>query len=136
MTQVNVTINGRQYRMACEDGEEGHLAHLAEDLDERIARLRLRFGEIGDTRLTVMAALTLADELAEANKKLQGLEPNSPPCRRRGRIRRSHQGDSGRDRRPRSTRRPSESRAWPEAAQRDRPRRRRRDGMKIGYLAI
>jgi cell division protein ZapA len=75
MTQVNVTINGRQFRMACEDGEEGHLAHLAEDLDARISRLRLRFGEIGDTRLTVMAALTLADELAEANKKLKAVEP-------------------------------------------------------------
>jgi cell division protein ZapA len=35
----------------------------------------LRFGEIGDTRLTVMAALTLADELAEAREKLKQLEP-------------------------------------------------------------
>jgi cell division protein ZapA len=75
MTQVNVTINGRQFRMACEDGEEEHLAKLAEDLDARISRLRLRFGEIGDTRLTVMAALTLADELAEAQKKLKAIEP-------------------------------------------------------------
>jgi cell division protein ZapA len=75
MTQVNVTINGRQFRMACEDGEEGHLARLAEDLDARISKLRLRFGEIGDTRLTVMAAITLADELAEANKKLKAIEP-------------------------------------------------------------
>jgi cell division protein ZapA len=48
---------------------------LAEDLDQRIARLRTRFGEIGDTRLTVMAALTLADELAETKDKLQRLEP-------------------------------------------------------------
>ena len=60
MPQVNVTINGRQFRMACEDGEEPHLLRLAEDLDARITRLRGRFGEIGDTRLTVMAALTLA----------------------------------------------------------------------------
>jgi cell division protein ZapA (FtsZ GTPase activity inhibitor) len=36
MTQVNVTINGRQFRMACEDGEEERLARLAEDLDARI----------------------------------------------------------------------------------------------------
>jgi cell division protein ZapA len=75
MTQVNVTINGRQFRMACEDGEEERLARLAEDLDARISRLRLRFGEIGDTRLTVMAALTLADELAEARGKLTQVEP-------------------------------------------------------------
>ena len=75
MTQVTVTINGRQFRMACEDGEEAHLTQLAEDLDQRISRLRLRFGEIGDTRLTVMAALTLADEVAEAKEKLKRIEP-------------------------------------------------------------
>ena len=75
MPQVSVTINGRQFRMACEDGEEAHLVRLAEDLDLRITRLRTRFGEIGDTRLTVMAALTLADELSETKEKLQRLEP-------------------------------------------------------------
>ena len=48
---------------------------LAEDLDQRISRLRARFGEIGDTRLTVMAALTLADELSETKEKLQRSEP-------------------------------------------------------------
>jgi cell division protein ZapA len=75
MPQVSVTINGRQFRMACEDGEEEHLQKLAADLDQRISRLRTRFGEIGDTRLTVMAALTLADELAETKEKLQRQEP-------------------------------------------------------------
>jgi cell division protein ZapA len=75
MPQVNVTINGRQFRMACEDGEEEHLVQLAADLDSRISRLRTRFGEIGDTRLTVMAALTLADELSETKEKLQRVEP-------------------------------------------------------------
>jgi cell division protein ZapA len=75
MPQVTVTINGRQFRMACEEGEEPRLANLAADLDQRITRLRERFGEIGDTRLTVMAALTLADELAEAKDKLRRLEP-------------------------------------------------------------
>jgi cell division protein ZapA len=75
MPQVSVTINGRQFRMACEDGEEAHLLRLAEDLDTRISRLRGRFGEIGDTRLTVMAALTIADELSETKEKLEHLEP-------------------------------------------------------------
>ena len=75
MPQVTVTINGRQFRMACEDGEETHLTALAEDLDQRITRLRQRFGEIGDTRLTVMAALTVADELTEMKARLAGLEP-------------------------------------------------------------
>jgi cell division protein ZapA len=75
MAPVNVIINGRQFRMACEDGQEAHLTRLAENLDQRIGKLRASFGEIGDTRLTVMAALTLADELAEATGKLARLEP-------------------------------------------------------------
>jgi cell division protein ZapA len=74
MSQVNVTINGRQFRMACEDGQEGHVADLARDLDARIENLRAKFGEIGDTRLTVMAALTVADELAEMGLRVKRLE--------------------------------------------------------------
>ena len=74
MPQVNVTINGRQFRMACEDGQEEHLTRLARELDGRIETLRGKFGEIGDTRLTVMAALTVADELGEMTGRLRRLE--------------------------------------------------------------
>jgi cell division protein ZapA len=74
MSQVSVTINGRQFRMACEDGQEGHLMNLARDLDTRIEGLRKKFGEIGDTRLTVMAALTVADTLAETGARIKRLE--------------------------------------------------------------
>jgi cell division protein ZapA len=74
MPQVNVTINGRQFRMACEDGQEEHLTRLARELDGRIETLRGKFGEIGDTRLTVMAALTIADELGEMRSRLRRLE--------------------------------------------------------------
>jgi cell division protein ZapA len=74
MSQVSVTINGRQFRMACEDGQEAHLMELARDLDSRIEGLRGKFGEIGDTRLTVMAALTLADALSETGQRIQRLE--------------------------------------------------------------
>ena len=74
MSQLSVTINGRQFRMACEDGQEGYLMDLARDLDERIDGLRKKFGEIGDTRLTVMAALTLADVLSETGDRIKKLE--------------------------------------------------------------
>ena len=74
MSQVSVTINGRQFRMACEDGQEEHLTTLARELDSRIESLRGKFGEIGDTRLTVMAALTIADELGEMGTRVNRLE--------------------------------------------------------------
>jgi cell division protein ZapA len=74
MAHVNATIAGRQFRLACEDGQEDHLQALAGDIDARITELRKKFGEIGDTRLTVMAALTIADELAETGRRLRRLE--------------------------------------------------------------
>jgi cell division protein ZapA len=74
MSTINATIAGRQFRLACEDGQEEHLQALAKDIDERIDGLRKKFGEIGDTRLTVMAALMVSDELAEAGRRIRLLE--------------------------------------------------------------
>ena len=74
MAQINATIAGRQFRLACEDGQEEHLQALADDLDARIVGLRKKFGEIGDTRLTVMAALMVADEMSEAARKIRRME--------------------------------------------------------------
>ena len=74
MSHVNVTINGRQYRMACEEGQESRLLRLAENLETRVVSLRGKFGEIGDQRLTVMAALTVADELVDAGARIRALE--------------------------------------------------------------
>ena len=61
-------------RMACEDGQEGHLTRLATDLNRRVEQLRGNFGEIGDSRLLVMAALTVSDELSEAAQRVRRLE--------------------------------------------------------------
>jgi cell division protein ZapA len=74
MSHINVTINGRQYRMACEEGQEVRLLKLAEGLESRVEQLRGKFGEIGDQRLTVMAALTACDELLDANARIRNLE--------------------------------------------------------------
>jgi len=74
MSHINVTINGRQYRMACEEGQENRLLKLAEGMEARVEQLRGKFGEIGDQRLTVMAALTACDELLDANARIRNLE--------------------------------------------------------------
>jgi cell division protein ZapA len=74
MSSVNITINGKQYRVACEPGQEQRLTQLAQDFDERIASMRTRFGEVGDARLTVMAAMMLGDELVDARAKVARLE--------------------------------------------------------------
>ena len=74
MPQIQVMIAGRSYRMACGEGEEAHLEGLAAAYDAKITELRGTFGEIGDMRLHVMAALTYADELAERRRRVAALE--------------------------------------------------------------
>ena len=74
MSHVNVMINGRQYRMACEEGQERQLLQLVESFENRIKDLRGKFGEVGDARLTVMSALTIEDELLDANQRILRLE--------------------------------------------------------------
>lgn len=73
MPQVTVTINGRSYRMACDEGEQDRLSGLARRFDACIGGLKEGFGEIGDLRLAVMAGITVTDQLAEAERRLAAL---------------------------------------------------------------
>jgi len=73
MPEVNVEINGRKFRMACEDGQEAHLLGLAERFNGHINAFKGDFGEIGDNRLTVMAGIAVLDELAEAERRIARL---------------------------------------------------------------
>ncbi|MEM9732758.1 MAG: cell division protein ZapA [Pseudomonadota bacterium] len=74
MPQVAVLINGKTYRMACDEGQEAHLLDLAKRFDKTIDSLKGSFGEIGDQRLTVMAGVMVTDELVELQHKVRGLE--------------------------------------------------------------
>ncbi len=82
MPQVTVSIAGRSYRMACGVGEEAHLESLAQGFDARITEMRKAFGEIGDMRLHVMAALTQSDELAEIRRRMAELEHENAELKR------------------------------------------------------
>src|SRR5271155_4965273 len=66
MAQGSGTIDGRKYRLACNEGEEARLESLAGVIDDKITEMRKEFGEIGDQRLVIMAALTIADNMTEA----------------------------------------------------------------------
>jgi len=73
MGQVIVTVADKVYRIACNDGQETHLIRLASELDNKINEMRTAFGEIGDNRLVVMAAITFMDEREEIKNKLNAL---------------------------------------------------------------
>ncbi|CAN7446568.1 cell division protein ZapA [Neorhizobium tomejilense] len=74
MAQVTVMIDGKAYRMACEEGQEDHLTELADRFDRYVGHLKGQFGEIGDLRITVMAGIMIMDELSEMTRKLGLLE--------------------------------------------------------------
>ena len=74
MAQVTVTIDGKTYRMACDEGQEEHLIDLAQRFDRYVGHLKDSFGEIGDQRLTVMAGIMVMDELSELQKRVKGME--------------------------------------------------------------
>ncbi len=74
MGQLGVTINGRNYRVACEDGEEEHLTYLSEYIDNHAKELAESMGDIGETRLILMAALLISDELSESVERIEKLE--------------------------------------------------------------
>jgi cell division protein ZapA len=74
MAQVNLTVNGRVYRMACEDGEEDHVTELGARFNAAIDELRGALGEIGDQRLMVMAGILMTDRLDDAERRLKRVE--------------------------------------------------------------
>lgn len=74
MPSVSVSINGKSYRMACDEGQEAHLESLAAELDKYVNHLKGSFGDIGDQRLTVMAGVMVTDEMLELKKKLANAE--------------------------------------------------------------
>jgi cell division protein ZapA len=74
MAQVTVSINGRNFDIACDDGQEQRVGALARDIDRRVAELARSVGQVGENRLLLMAGLIIADELAEARDRVTRLE--------------------------------------------------------------
>ena len=74
MADVTVTINGHHYVVACKDGEEKHLHFLADYVSKKVQSLVVSFGQVGEARLLLMAALFCADELSEAFSQLGDLK--------------------------------------------------------------
>ena len=73
MGQVSITIRGRAYQIACDDGQEAHLARLGRYLDQRADQLSAAGGSINDSLLLVMTALVVADELSDTLGELESV---------------------------------------------------------------
>ena len=81
MPSVQITVNGRNYDVACDPGQEQHLRELARSLDSRIRQLIKSAGPASEGRLLLMAGLLIADELHEARIELDRLQSDRSPPR-------------------------------------------------------
>ena len=70
MAQVTIEVNGRPYTVGCEDGQEPHLTELSRLFDRQVRQVSQEVGQLGETRLFLMGALLLADELADTRQRL------------------------------------------------------------------
>ena len=71
MGQVNLTINSRPFAVTCDDGQEGRIRRLGQYVDAKVAEFVGNIGQVGEARLLLLAALVIADELADANEELR-----------------------------------------------------------------
>lgn len=76
MSNVTLTIAGRDYVVGCASGEEEHIADLGRMIDARLASLPPAAVQ-GESRALLFAALLLADEVFEAKKGDVGLPPHA-----------------------------------------------------------
>ncbi|GGF16759.1 hypothetical protein GCM10011611_23170 [Aliidongia dinghuensis] len=74
MGSVQVTVNGRNYSVACDNGQEAHVARLGAYLDQKVGQLVKAVGQVGDARLLVMASLMITDELVDTDQALSQLK--------------------------------------------------------------
>ena len=74
MAQMIIEVNGRPYTVGCEDGQEQHLIELARIFDRQVRQVSQDMGQLGDTRLFLMGALLMADEMADLKLRLQHIQ--------------------------------------------------------------
>ena len=74
MAQVTIHINGKPYAVGCEDGQERRLTELAAIFDHQVRQVSADVGQLGETRLFLMGALLLADEIHETREKLHSAQ--------------------------------------------------------------
>ncbi len=71
MAEVDISINGRSYRISCKDGEEERIKSLATLIDNQVQKLSEKIGQLGEARMILLASLVLLDKSDEIEKEAE-----------------------------------------------------------------
>ncbi len=71
MAEVDISINGRSYRISCKDGEEERIKSLATLINNQVQKLSEKIGQLGEARMILLASLVLLDKSDEIEKEAE-----------------------------------------------------------------
>ena len=71
MAEVDITINGRSYRISCKDGEEERIKSLSSQINNQVQKLSEKIGQLGEARMILLASLVLLDKSDEVEKEAE-----------------------------------------------------------------
>ena len=71
MANVNIKLNGKEFLLSCEEGQEEHLEELSGYLNEKFNKLKSNLGNLGESKLLLITSITLMDEYFETKKKIE-----------------------------------------------------------------
>ena len=71
MAEVDITINGRSYRISCKDGEEERIKSLSSLINNQVQKLSEKIGQLGEARMILLASLVLLDKSDEVEKEAE-----------------------------------------------------------------
>lgn len=74
MPEIGINVGGKEFRVACQEGEEEFLRTAAAMLDAEATPLVRQIGKMPDARMLLMAGLMLADKAAGTEESMRGLQ--------------------------------------------------------------
>ena len=71
MANVNITFNGKDYLLSCDEGQEENLKELASHLNKKFDELKSDLGNIGENKLLLISSIKVVDEYYDLMKKIE-----------------------------------------------------------------
>ncbi len=71
MANVTIKLNGKDFLLSCEDGQEEHLEELSIRLDEKFNELKKNLGNIGESKLLLITSIKVMDEYYDTKKNVE-----------------------------------------------------------------